>query len=118
MFGWSGVYTHRTSSHPRVSAARKCQQAPDGANRASHLFCPAIAAALCCRVISISTASGGKEMNINRTTLNALVFAVGLVLGMLGYVGHLYSSAIATVLLIGTWFIGYALVNLFVKPDK
>lgn len=57
-------------------------------------------------------------MNINRTTLNALVFAVGLVLGLLGYVGHVYSSAIATVLLIGTWFIGYALVNLLVKPDK
>jgi hypothetical protein len=56
-------------------------------------------------------------MNINRTTLNALVFAVGLVLGMLGYIGHVYSSGLATVLMIGTWFIGYAVVNLFVKKD-
>jgi len=56
-------------------------------------------------------------MNINRTTLNGLVFAVGLVLGMLGYVGHVYSSALATVLMVGTWFIGYAVVNILVKPD-
>jgi hypothetical protein len=46
-----------------------------------------------------------------------LVFAVGLVLGMLGYIGHVYSSGLATVLMIGTWFIGYAVVNLFVKKD-
>ena len=57
-------------------------------------------------------------MNINKTTLNALVFAVGMVLGMLGYIGDVYSSGIATVLMVGTWFIGYALVNLFVKPDE
>jgi hypothetical protein len=57
-------------------------------------------------------------MNINRTTLNGLVFAVGLVLGLLGWIGHVYSSTIATVLLIGTWLIGYALVNLFFKPDR
>ena len=57
-------------------------------------------------------------MNINRTTLYGLVFAVGLVLGMLGYIGHVYSSAIATILVAGTWIIGYALVNLFFKPDK
>ncbi len=57
-------------------------------------------------------------MNINRNTLNALVFAVGLVLGMLGYVGHVYSSGLATVLMVATWFIGYAVVNLVVKPDR
>ena len=57
-------------------------------------------------------------MNINKTTLNGLVFAVGIVLGMLGYIGHVYSSGIATVLMIGTWFIGYAVVNILVKPDR
>lgn len=57
-------------------------------------------------------------MNINRTTLNGLVFAVGLVLGMLGYIGDVYSPTTATILLIGTWFIGYAVVNILVKPDR
>ena len=57
-------------------------------------------------------------MNINRKTLNGLVFAVGLVLGMLGYIGDVYSAATATILLAGTWFIGYAVVNILIKPDE
>ncbi|MCC6984554.1 MAG: hypothetical protein IT535_14905 [Bauldia sp.] len=60
----------------------------------------------------------GDAMNINRTTLYGLIFAIGLVLGLLGYVGRFYSSAIATILVAGTWIIGYALVNLFFKPEK
>ena len=54
-------------------------------------------------------------MNINRTTLNGLVFAVGLVLGMLGFIGDVYSTTTAIILTAGTWFIGYALVNLFLE---
>lgn len=52
-------------------------------------------------------------MNINRTTLNGLVFAVGLGLGMPGYIGHVDGAGIAIVLMIGVWVIGYAVVRLF-----
>jgi len=57
-------------------------------------------------------------MNINKTTLNGLVFAVGLVLGMLGFIGDVYSNTTAIILAAGTWFIGYAVVNILVKPKK
>lgn len=57
-------------------------------------------------------------MNINYTTVNGLVFAVGIVLGMLGYIGDVYSSITATILMIGTWFIGGALARMFFKQDE
>lgn len=36
---------------------------------------------------------------------------------MLGYIGDVYSSTLATVLTVGTWFVGYAVVNILVEPD-
>ena len=56
-------------------------------------------------------------MNINYTTVNGLVFAIGIVLGMIGFVGDVYSTSTASILMIGTWFIGGALARIFFKRD-
>ncbi len=52
-------------------------------------------------------------MNRSRAkAIAALVGPVGLVLGLLGYVGDVYSSTTATVLMLGVWLIGGALVRI------
>ena len=52
-------------------------------------------------------------MNKSRNTaVGGLIFAVGLVLGLLGYIGGVYSSTIATVLMLGVWLIGGAIARL------
>jgi hypothetical protein len=56
-------------------------------------------------------------MNINYATVNGLVFAVGIVLGMLAYVGDVYPSSTGTILMVGTWFIGGAVARMFFKRD-
>ena len=48
---------------------------------------------------------------MNTRAIGGLIFAVGLILGLLGYVGDVYSSQIATVLMIGVWLIGGALAR-------
>jgi hypothetical protein len=43
---------------------------------------------------------------------------VGLVLGLVGYVGDAYSSSTATVLMLGVWFVGGALATVVFGPKK
>ena len=57
-------------------------------------------------------------MDDRRRAISGLVFAVGLVLGLLGYVGDAYSSSTATVLMLGVWFIGGALATLIIGGKK
>jgi hypothetical protein len=45
--------------------------------------------------------------------LGGLVFAVGLMLGLLGYMTDVYTSTMATWLMLGVWFIGGALIAVF-----
>jgi hypothetical protein len=52
-------------------------------------------------------------MNKSRAkAIGALVGPVGLILGLLGYVGDVYSSRTATVRMLGVWLIGGALVRM------
>ncbi|MEA3502526.1 MAG: hypothetical protein U9R47_07110 [Actinomycetota bacterium] len=44
--------------------------------------------------------------------IGGLVFGVGLVLGLIGYITNLYSGGIATVLMLGVWLVGGVLVAL------
>lgn len=44
--------------------------------------------------------------------VGGLIFAVGLVLGLLGYVGDVYSSTVATVLMLAVWLVGGAIAAL------
>lgn len=53
-----------------------------------------------------------------KAAINGLIFAVGLMLGILGYVGDVYSSSIATILMLGVWFIGGALVTVILGGKK
>ena len=53
-----------------------------------------------------------------KAAINGLIFAVGLMLGILGYVGDVYSSSIATILMLGVWLIGGALVTVILGGKK
>lgn len=58
-------------------------------------------------------------MNRGRAkAIGTLVGPVGLILGLLGYVGDVYSSGTATVLMLGVWLIGGALVRLGLSGDQ
>ncbi len=50
--------------------------------------------------------------------IGALVGPVGLILGLLGYVGNVYSSGTATILMLGVWLIGGALVRIGRTADE
>jgi len=50
--------------------------------------------------------------------INGLVFAVGTVLGLLGYVADVYSSTVATILMLGVWIVGGALVSLVLAEKE
>ena len=56
-------------------------------------------------------------MESKRSKLFALVGAVGIVVGMGGYVGDLYSSNIATFLMMAVFILGFALVRILTKED-
>lgn len=53
-----------------------------------------------------------------KAAINGLIFAVGLMLGILGYVGDVYSSSLATILMLGVWLIGGALVAVILGGKK
>ena len=53
-----------------------------------------------------------------KAAINGLIFAVGLMLGILGYVGDVYSSSLATMLMLGVWLIGGALVAVILGGKK
>lgn len=58
-------------------------------------------------------------MNKSRAkAIGALVGPVGLILGLLGYVGDVYSSGTATILMLGVWLIGGALVRISLSGDE
>jgi hypothetical protein len=53
-----------------------------------------------------------------KKAVNGLVFAVGLVFGLLGYLAHIYPSNIATTLMLGVWIIGGAVVAFIPAGDS
>ena len=53
-----------------------------------------------------------------RKEIKGLVLAVGTVLGLLGYVGEVYSSNIATILMLGVWIVGGALVSVILAGEE
>ncbi len=56
-------------------------------------------------------------MDKSRGLIGGLVLVLGLILGLLGYIGHLYSTSAATVLMVGMWIAGGELAR-FVLSDK
>lgn len=72
----------------------------------------------CDDVSVVAAGKGEPRMNERRRAIGGLVFAVGLVLGLIGYVGDAYSSSTATIVMLGVWFIGGALATLVFGPRK
>ncbi len=59
------------------------------------------------------------ELKKRRRELQGLNGAVGLVAGLGGYVGGLYSNAVATFAMLAIWIVGATLINVLTDPpDK
>ena len=56
-------------------------------------------------------------MESRRSKLFALVGAVGVVVGMGGYVGNLYSNNIATFGMMAIFILGFAMVRILTKEN-
>jgi len=64
----------------------------------------------------IDVREGLMELRSKRRALQGVNGAVGLVAGLGGYVGHLYSHALATFLMLAIWIVGATLINLLTDP--
>ena len=59
------------------------------------------------------------DLKSKRRELQGVNGAVGLVVGLGGFVGHLYSPGLATFLMLATWIVGATLINLLTdRPTK
>ena len=57
-------------------------------------------------------------MGSRRRAIGGLVGAVGLIGGLIGYMTDLYSSTVATVIMLGIWIVGGAIVALVFSGKK
>ncbi len=55
-------------------------------------------------------------MELNKRAAGGLIFALGLVAGLVGFMTDAYTPTVAVVLMLGIWFIGGAAVA-FIKSD-
>lgn len=58
------------------------------------------------------------NLKSKRNALQGLNGAVGLVLGLGGYVGGLYSYRLATFLMLAVWIVGATAINVFTDPPE
>ena len=58
------------------------------------------------------------DLKSKRRELQGVNGAVGLVVGLGGYVGQLYSPALATFLMLAVWIVGATLINLLTDPPN
>jgi len=58
------------------------------------------------------------DFRTKRRELQAVNGAVGLVLGLGGYVGQLYSPTLATFLMFAVWIVGATVINLLTDPTR
>ncbi|SNS60810.1 hypothetical protein [Tropicimonas sediminicola] len=56
------------------------------------------------------------DLKSKRKELQAVNGAVGLVLGLGGYIGQLYSASLATFLMFAVWIVGATVINLCTDP--
>ena len=52
---------------------------------------------------------------MTRKAVGGLVFAIGLILGLIGFMTDAYSSTVAVILMLGVWLIGGALTAILVR---
>jgi len=82
------------------------------------LYSPGLATALMLGIWIVGGLVMGLLSGFNRASVGGLVGALGLGAGLVGYVGKFYSAAVATVLMLGIWFIGGAIVRLVFSGNK
>ena len=58
------------------------------------------------------------SLKSKRRELQGVNGAFGLVVGLGGFVGHLYSPVVATFLMLAIWIIGATLINLLTDPPN
>ena len=58
------------------------------------------------------------ELKSKRRELQGLNGAVGLVVGLGGYLGNLYRDDLATFLMLAIWIVGATLINLLTDPPS
>jgi hypothetical protein len=51
-------------------------------------------------------------MDSRNAAIGGLIFAVGLVAGLIGYITDVYSATVATVLMLGIWIVGSLVLGL------
>ena len=52
---------------------------------------------------------------MTRKAVGGLVFAIGLILGLIGYMTDAYSPTVATIVMLGVWLIGGALTAVLIR---
>ncbi len=58
------------------------------------------------------------QIKNRRKELQGLNGAIGLIAGLGGYVGGLYSNSVATFAMLAIWIIGATLINLVTDPPE
>ncbi|HUT14857.1 MAG TPA: hypothetical protein VMY98_01260 [Anaerolineae bacterium] len=82
------------------------------------LYSAGLATVLMLGIWAVGGLMAGFMSGSNRAAVGGLVGAVGLGAGLLGYVGKVYSATVATVLMLGIWIIGGAIVRLVFSGKK
>ena len=58
------------------------------------------------------------DLRHKRRELQGVNGAVGLTVGLGGYIGHLYSNALATLFMFSIWIVGATLIKLLTEPTR
>lgn len=74
----------------------------------------------CVKFTVLYLVSNNREWVVNlknkRKELQGLNGAIGLVVGLGGYIGHLYPATFATFAMLAIWIIGATAINLWTDP--
>jgi hypothetical protein len=57
-------------------------------------------------------------MKSRNTAIGGLIGAVGLIAGLIGYMTDLYSSTVATILMLGIWIVGGAIARVVLTSKQ
>ena len=82
------------------------------------LYSAGLATVLMLGIWAVGGLMAGFMSGSTRAAVGGVVGAVGLGAGLLGYVGNVYSATVATVLMLGIWIIGGAIVRLVFSGKK
>jgi len=53
-----------------------------------------------------------------KNAVRGLVFAVGLILGLIGFMTDAYSSTVAVIIMLAVWLVGGALAQILIRGNE